>query len=300
MRLPSKYVLPVFFLVLFVGAMILGPLLYWGLGLVWSIPFHRAMDRALLISAVAALGLFWSRIHFRELWPWNRTEGLRLLLGYVIAAVSAQAIIGFGYALCGFTDAHLSAHEAQGRIIMAVVAALLIPPLEETVFRGFIQGELVRSLGRSWGLVLAALIFMLAHFIKVDPAEFDHQPVHLWSGVTAVMAAFHPVAQGDFLSGKGINLFLLGLVLGGFYLRSGSLWLSAGLHSGLILMLLLFSGFMHPMEPPRVAYFGGDILSNPVTTLVLVLLALWLWRFYRHPSDSPEPAHGIGSNAPST
>jgi len=289
---PGKYILPLFFLTLFVGAMILGPVLYAGLAFVWPIPFHRAMDRALLISAVAALGLFWSRIPLARLWPLNGAAWKRVLLGYFIAAVSMQAMIGIDLACAGFTSAHLGEGKAAGRVVLAVVAALIAPPLEETVFRGFLQVELVRGLGRSWGLVLAAAIFMLAHFIKI-PVELDGQPVHFWSGATAVGAAFLPVAHGEFLGGRGLNLFLIGLILGGLFLRSGSLWVNAGLHSGWILGLLLFTGFTRPVEPPYVSYFGGDILSSPGTTLVLLLTGLWIWRFYRHPSDSP----GSGENA---
>ena len=108
MAFPSKYVLPVFFLIVFVGPIILGPILYYGVGLIVHIPFHRAMDRALLISAIAALGLAWSRLSFKTLWPWNSDAWKQLLLGYVMAAVTAQAIIGFDLAFSGFTSAHLT------------------------------------------------------------------------------------------------------------------------------------------------------------------------------------------------
>ena len=67
----------------------------------------------------------------------------------------------------------------------------------ETIFRGFLLSELARSAGRCWGNAIAALIFALAHFLKI-PETFDHQPVHLWSGATAIGAAFLNVSGGDF------------------------------------------------------------------------------------------------------
>ena len=290
MPLPGKFVLPFFLLTIFVGAMVLGPVIYFAVGVVWHVPFHRAMDRALLISAVAALGLFWSRIPLGQLWPRNRDAWLQLLLGYFIAAISIQAMLGANLALAGFTSAHLSEGNAWGRVLLALVAALIAPPLEETVFRGFVQRELVQGLGWRAGWILAAAIFMLAHFLKI-PVELDQQSVHLWSGVTALGAAFSQF--GDDLVrpenlGKAVNLFLIGLILGGIFLRSGTLWLNAGLHSGWIFGLLVFTGFTRPVEPPYVAGFGGNILSSLSTTVVLVLLGLWLWRFYRHPSIQPE------------
>jgi uncharacterized protein len=290
MPLPGKFVLPVFLLTIFVGAMIFGPVIYFAVGAVWHVPFHRAMDRALLISAVAALGLFWTRIPLARLWPWNRDAWLQLLLGYFIAAVSIQAMIGLNLALAGFTSAHLNGGQAAGRVLLALVAALLIPPLEETVFRGFVQRELVQGLGASAGLLLAAVIFMFAHFLKI-PVELDQQPVHPWSGVTALGAAFSQFGHDLLLPqnlGKAANLFLIGLILGGIFLRSGTLWMNAGLHSGWIFGLLIFTGFTRSAETPYVAGFGGDILSSLSTTVVLVLVGLWIWRFYRHPSIVPE------------
>jgi len=296
MALPGKFILPVFFLTLFLGAMILGPLIYFGVGVVWHVPFHRAMGRALMLSAVAALGLFWSRISLARLWPWNGAAWKQLLLGYFIAAVSIQAMLGCDLALSGFTSAHRSAGEIAGRVLLAFVAALLVPPVEETVFRGFLQRELIEGLGRRAGWVMAAAIFALAHFLKV-PVELDREPVHLWSSVTAMGAAFvnlgHGIAQPENV-GKAANLFLIGLILGGVFLRSGTLWMNAGLHGGWIFGLLLFTGLTRPVDPPYVSFFGGDILSSLSTTVVLLLLGLWLWRFYRHPSISPE----TGANAP--
>jgi membrane protease YdiL (CAAX protease family) len=303
MSVPRPLILPIFFLMLLLGAMVLGPLIYFGMEAVWPIPFHRAMDRALLISAVAALGLFWSRIPLRELWPWKGGEWKQLLLGYFIAAVSIQAMLGFNLALAGFTSAHRSAGEIAGRVMLALVAALLAPPLEETVFRGFLQRELGQGLGWLAGWLMAATIFMLAHFLKI-PVELDREPVHLWSGATALGAAFvnfgHDLAQPENI-GKAANLFLVGLILGGIFLRTGSLWMNAGLHSGWIFGLLLFTGLTQRDEPPRYAWAGGDILSSLTTTVVLVLAGLWLWRFYRHPSILPEaaptPERGNGPSA---
>ncbi|MCE0483687.1 MAG: CPBP family intramembrane metalloprotease [Methylacidiphilales bacterium] len=296
MALLGKNILLVFFLILLPGAAILGPILYFALSPIFPIPFHRAMDRALLICAVLALALFASRIPFSKLWPFDNSAWKQLLLGYLLAAVTIQTAIAFDYAFCGFTSAHLNGHQATSRILLAVIAAILIPPLEETIFRGFLQGEFTRSLGWRGGLFIAAVVYMLAHFLKI-PAGIDHQPVHLWSGVTALGAMFAHFGESDFFIGnlgKALNLLLLGLIFGGAFLRAGTLWLNAGLHSGLILGLLIFTGFTRPDVPPRVDGLDGDMISSPVTGVVLVLLGLWLWRFYRHPSVLPE----TGANAP--
>jgi len=287
------FVLPVFFLIVFLGAMALGPVLYWGLSWIAPIPFHRAMDRGLLLSALAAVGLFGGRIPLGQLWPWTGEAWKQVLLGLFIAAVSAQAMIGFKAAVDGFALAPCDGKAVAYRILLAVVAAIFAAPIEETVFRGFLQRELIERLGWCAGWIVAAAIFMLAHFVKI-PVELDAQPVAGWSGVTAMGAAFQALAEGGLLSGKALNLFLLGLILGGVYLRSGSLWVNAGLHGGLILVQLLYSGLVLPAPRHDFIFGGGDIVSSPITSLVFILLGLWLWLFYRHPSILPE----TGENAP--
>ena len=291
MSASGKKPLILFFLVIFLGAMVLGPLLYFALAGFY--PFHRVMDRALLITAVAALGLFWSRISLRELWPLESAAWQQLLFGWAVALVSAQALIGFDLALVGFTNSHLPVGDIVKLFLKALAAALIVPLLEETVFRGFLQTELIGRLGLRLGWLLAAAIFTLAHFLKIPP-ELDHQSVHLWSGITAVGAACETVSHGSFLCVKGLNLFLIGLILGGTFLRCGTLWFNAGLHGGWIFALLLFTGLTKPAEAPAFVWLAGDLPSNPLTSVILILLSLWLVSFYQPRCVTPEN----GENAP--
>jgi membrane protease YdiL (CAAX protease family) len=300
MPVPARLVLPAFFLVIVMGATVLGPLIYCAMQPVWpAFPFHRAMDRALLISALAGLGLFWRRIEFGTLWPWNSGAWKQVLLGLVIAFVAMQALMGFDLAVAGFHSSGLGADAVVKRVLLALVAAVIVAPAEETVFRGFLQRELARGLGWRAGWILAAATYALAHFLNTS--ALDKTPVHWWSGAAAWPVMFAQVGA-DLASPenvvKALNLFLLGLILGGVFLRAGSLWVNAGLHGALIFGLLLFTGLTRPDEPPRVAGLGGNIVSSFVTTVVLIILGLWLWRYYRHPSVQPEPVRGSGANAP--
>ena len=296
--MPRKLVLPVFFAVIVLGAMVLGPVIYFAMQPIMpAFPFHRAMDRALMVSALLALALCGPRIDWRTLWPLNGEGWKQALLGLLMAFVAIQALMGFDLAAAGFHSAGLSAGKVWARVGMALVAAVIVAPVEETIFRGFLQREFTRGLGWRAGWILAALVYALAHFLTTS--GLDKEPVHWWSGAAAWPAMFAQ-AGVDLASlenaVKALNLFLLGLVLGGLFLRAESLWANAGLHAGLILGLLLFTGLTRPDDPPRVAWLGGNILSSFVTTVVILLLGLWIWRFYRHPSIMPEPAPGTGAS----
>jgi membrane protease YdiL (CAAX protease family) len=297
--MPGKLVLPAFFAVIVLGAMVLGPVIYFAMQPVWpAFPFHRAMDRALMVSALVALALCGPRIEWRTLWPWNDDAWKQALLGLLLAFVAIQALRGFDLAAAGFHSAGLGAGKVWARIGTALVAAVIVAPVEETIFRGFLQREIARGLGWRAGWVLAALVYALAHFLTTS--GLDKAPVHWWSGAAAWPAMF-ALAGAELASPenavKALNLFLLGLVFGGLFLRAGSLWVNAGLHAGLIFGLLLFTGLTRPDEPPRVAWLGGNILSSFVTTVVILALGLWIWRYYRHPSIAPETLPGSGASA---
>ena len=114
---------------------------------------------------------------------------------------------------------------------------------------------------------MLALLYAIAHFLKI-PDSLDHQPVHVWSGITAIGASFQPLArEAGSWAGKGANLLILGLVLGGVFRRTGNLWFNEGLHAGCIVGLLLISGLTPP--DPGFLWTGEDVLSSPLTALVL-------------------------------
>ena len=291
---PARFVLLRFFLTIFLGAMVVGPLIFLVLGK-WVV-FHRAMDRALLVCALAAIASTWSSLRLRDWWPLQRAAVAQVLLGLLIAFISVQTILGLDIGFGGLAWAGTTPGKCVQLVTTAVIAAILVPLTEETIFRGFLQTELSRRIGACGGWLLAALIFALSHFLKV-PNSFDHEPVHWWSGVSAVGAAVKFMGSGGILSGQGLNYFLIGLILGGIFWRIGVLWLNYGLHAGWILGLQLASGLTHP-TPVRSIWIGGDLLSSPLTSLVMVLLGFWLWLFFRRPPPEPAPPSVPGEIAP--
>ena len=287
--LPASAIIPIFLLIAFAGPVVLGPLLYEALR-PFHIPFHRAMNRALLISALLALVLFRRRLDLRAWWPFDRAAWRQLALGWFVAAVSGQLMIGIYLAATGFHSAHVSPTHT---LIVAATAALIVPIFEETIFRGFLVGALRAAMGARIAWLLAALIYALAHFLKV-PSDFRADPVGLETGAAGMIAAFAQLGTGDFVSGRGPNLFIVGLILGGVFLRVGRLWMCAGLHSGWIFVLMTFTGLTRPDKPLRNPWLGSDLLASPVTTAVLIATGLFLWRYYPPRDDEAVGQAGSG------
>jgi membrane protease YdiL (CAAX protease family) len=288
MKLPTRYVLPVFLLIVFLAPVVLAPPLDLALA-PFGIPFHRVMSRALLLSALAALVLFRGRLHLKAWWPLGPIARRQLAFGAMLAAGSALAMILLYFAGCGFHAAPLAPGRAALSLLTAAVAALIVPFLEETIFRGFLVSILVETTGRRVGWILAAVIYTLAHFLRM-PSQAPDSSIHFWSGATGLLALFSDLGHGSFLNGRGLNLFLVGLILGGIFLRTGTLWVNYALHGGWIFILMSFSALTRPSTTPRISFFGGDLLSSPLTSAVLLLLGLGLWRFQRASPHGETPS----------
>ena len=279
--IPARYVIPVFLLIVFFVPIFLGPLIFLVLQH-FDVVFHRAMNRALSFSALVALFVFRRRLKIRQWWPLDRGAALQFALGWFIALVSAQLMIAVFLGIRGIESTGTPVVKS---LLIAALAALIVPMLEETIFRGFVLTTLVEAAGSRAAWFFGALIYALAHFLKV-PSEYHAEPVTLLSGAPAMLAAVTQFGTGDFLSGRGLNLFCIGLVLNSVFLRVGRLWLCAGLHGGWIFVLMSFSALSRPVWIYHAPWYAkGDLLGSPVTTVVVIAVGLFLRRYYPPRSD---------------
>ncbi|MEZ5315750.1 MAG: type II CAAX endopeptidase family protein [Chlamydiales bacterium] len=102
-------------------------------------------------------------------------------------------------------------------ICMVFFVVGLVPFMEELLFRGFLQTLLKLYIGRTWSLILTALIFALVHF-----------------SLSQGLGNFQLIA----------SLFILSLFLGFIYEKEQTLWAPIALHAtfnGFSLILLTFS-----------------------------------------------------------
>lgn len=101
-----------------------------------------------------------------------------------------------------------------GQMVLVLIAvAILIPMIEEILFRGFLQSYLKKYMRPLLAVILSATLFSLVHFSRSQS----------WNNVEIVTA-----------------LFVLGLFLGYLYERQRSLWAPIGLHIGFNTISLIY------------------------------------------------------------
>ena len=128
------------------------------------IPFHRAMDRTLLISAVAALGLAWSRLPLSQNFgrsiamPGNNSCSATLWPPSPIPGHYRFHYLAFS----GFTSAHLTfrSRRSEAACSLRWLPPSLFRPWRRLSSEDFFRRELVERLGWLAGWIIAASIYM--------------------------------------------------------------------------------------------------------------------------------------------
>lgn len=241
-----------------------------------TVPFRRVFDRVLLVVALVGL------------WPLLRAVGIRSWreLGFPCArSWWRHAVIGYAIGVGSFIvaglllialgersfDANMSAAQLLVQILKFAATGIVVAIIEETFFRGGVQGALQRASGPISALVITSAIYSAVHFLKPKGVGIDAEAVtwssgfdHLWRLVT-LSACVPGVASGF------VTLLLAGLVLGWAFVKTRALYLSMGLHAGWVCTLKTYAALTG----------GGRMIENaamwPVLITVLLLVA-WLCR----------------------
>jgi len=277
--------------VILLGA-VLAPPLYWGaqwlashgiLPALAAFKFQKFFDRAALI---AALALLWPAVRWLHVNGW-RDLGLEpdphawrhLLAGFLIA--------GLGVAAMGFAYVHFGVYRLRSQISweglpMIALSAITVAILEEALFRGAILGLLRRSLCPYAALFWVSALFAIVHFLKPDES-FDPGPVGWSSGFALIPHAFHQFAEPmTFLAGF-TTLFALGWLCGEAALRTHALWMSIGLHAGVVFVKMSFA-VISKRRTTHLPWIGNELQIGlvPVGVLLLGWLVVLLWLKYEN------------------
>lgn len=283
------------------GGALLAPWLYWlaqwgaahfsGLSSLATQPFHRFVNRSLLILAVAGL------------WPFLHCTGARsahdmglphpagewkklcagLVLGLASLAVVALLAIAFD---ARKIDLDHAAPQVARHLANAVSAAVAVGVLEELFFRGALFGSLRKACRWPVALTVSSMIYALAHFFQKaeSPAE-----IHWMSGVLLLPQMLRGFANAQTLVPGFFNLTLAGLVLGLAYQRTGNLYFSIGLHAGWIFWLKTYGFFTMPTPGANSWLWGSSKLMDGWLALPLLAAVLVIGIRFRAPDIPPQP-----------
>jgi CAAX protease family protein len=108
---------------------------------------------------------FWRTIGWRKL-DTSRISAIALYSGLVLSGFFLSIIVSLGSALFPpkkNLPIETLFHDRYATLLFMVVAVLIAPLVEETIFRGYIYPVIARSFGKVWGIVATGALFGLLH-----------------------------------------------------------------------------------------------------------------------------------------
>ena len=125
--------------------------------------------------------------------------------------------------------------------------------------------------------IFVSALFSIVHFL--NPAKEQIAVVHWYSGFELLPHAFWKFSDPLIVLGGFATIGILGLILAHATIKTFSLWLAIGIHSGLIFGKMGFNKVTIKIQD-ITPWFGGDITVGIGAILVLLLLWFVIWTIY--------------------
>ncbi len=238
-----------YFAAVVLGGAIIAPVLFWSAqaaaahgvaAFLMRFDFESFFHRALLICALLFLWPLLRSLRVRSLSDLQlrrnpsawRDAGVGWLIAAAPLACTAMTLVSNG----SFALKNAIPWAALGSVAAASIA---VPLIEETLFRGLILGILLRASRPLFAAVITSAFFAIIHFLKAP--DRINATVTWSSGFRSIAHSFVQFSDPMLVLAGFATLFVVGAILADARLRTASLWLPIGLHSGWIFVSGIFS-----------------------------------------------------------
>jgi membrane protease YdiL (CAAX protease family) len=243
--------------------------------------FGKVMRRILMVVALIVFLVFRKSLRFGAL----VSSGLKIrpgffrqfLFGFLLAGLPLLIYYGLGL-LTGAWIIHIDYNSAGVTILYIIKYALigcLIGIIEEILFRGFVLQSFLENMSLPVAVCACSLIYSMLHFFKADVfVSTGFQP---FVGFVTIAQFFKPIFFELFKNLPAIiGLFLVGVVLSYAFIKTKSLYLSIGLHTGMVFMMKADGMFLVRVREKLGWLFGDSKLVTGVLVWFLLIFILFV------------------------
>jgi uncharacterized protein len=274
-----------------IGTIVLGatlaPWLFWGgqhashfkyLGFLATTGFQRFFNRSVLISAFLLLIPLLRSIGLERLQNLGLRKNPRRISHFLGGfLISTGTISALGACLLWLDICELKSPLPWYHLPPLLLTAISVALIEESLFRGAILGLIRQTFPTVPAAIFVATLFSIIHFLT--PAKEQIVAVRWYSGFELLPHAFGRFLDPWMVLGGFTTIAILGLLLAHATIRTCSLWLGIGVHSGLIFGKMGFNKVtkkIYDLTP----WFSGDITVGIGSVLILLLLWFLIWVIY--------------------
>ncbi len=279
--------LAAYFVAIVVGGALLAPILFWSaqaLAAHGVFPFlakhdfDRFFHRAILIAAVLFLWPLLRASNVRGLADlglapnphWVRDVSCGILLSVIPLLFCAALLI----ALRVYSFRHVIVWPRIGTVLLAAIS---VPFIEETFFRGIVLGISLRTGRKLLSIAAVSGLFAAVHFLKGSQREVA---IVTWtSGFRSIGDAFGGFGDPMMVLAAFGTLFLIGCILADARVLTRSLWLPIGLHAGWIFASGTFN-WLARGQMVALPWLGRNLLVGIIplglAAVTWTVMRLWL------------------------
>ncbi len=200
--------------------------------------------------------------------------GIPLLIYYGLGLLTGAWIIHIDFMVNNRVETDLVV-ETILDILKYGFIGCLIGFMEEIFFRGYLLQSFQENMSLPKAVCVCSLIYSMLHFFKADVfVSTGFQP---FVGFTTMAQFFKPIFF-EFVNNLPaiIGLFLVGVVLSYAFIKTKSLYLSIGLHAGMVLMMKADSLFLVRVREKLDWLFGGSGLVTGTLVWSLLIFILFV------------------------
>jgi uncharacterized protein len=253
------------------------------------IPFSRIFNRLFMISGVLLFFVCRSLLKIEspaQLGLMPRTQAARDVVNGLMLALGSMLALGLIMSLAdvyqSFFRLSLSATVEQS--VKAILTGFTVGLLEEIFFRGIIFRGLLKDWKPLPAFLVANLFYSALHFVKPGERYFL-TGVEPLVGFRHLFSTFAPFFEPTEVAPGFIGLLLIGIVLSYAFARTGTLYLSIGLHAGWVTAIKTVRVFGDYQAENLGWLFGSSdpkIVSGVVTWAGIILVGLAVHRLTRN------------------
>ena len=252
------------------------------------VPFSRFFDRFFMISGILLFFIYRPLLKINspsQLGLTPRTRAVSDIGIGLCLALGSMVLLGLLMSVAQVYEPffRLSPGETVERCFKAILTGFTVGFLEEIFFRGIIFRGLLEDWKPLPAFVAANLFYSALHFVKPGE-EYFLIGIDPWAGFRHLFSTFAPFLEPAEIAPGIIGLLLIGIVLSYGFLRTGTLYLSIGLHAGWVIAIKTVRVFGDYRAEDLGWLFGSSdpkIVSGVVTWAGILLVGLavyWITR----------------------
>jgi len=253
------------------------------------IPFSRIFNRFFMISGILLFFVCRSLLKIEspaQLGLLPKKQAVRDVVNGLLLALGSMFTLGWIMSLAKVYQPffRLSVSDSVEQCVKAVLAGFTVGFLEEIFFRGIIFRGLLEDWKPLPAFVAANLFYSALHFVKPGE-EYFLTGIDPWAGFRHLFSTFAPFLEPAEIAPGLIGLLLIGIVLSYAFVRSGTLYLSIGLHAGWVIAIKTVRVFGDYRAEDLGWLFGSSdpkIVSGVVTWVGIILVGVAVHWFTRN------------------